>query len=66
MSAWLLDLNSQAVSHQSVVWLELLQCLGRVVDEGESGRLSTTVLCSESEDGDGVLVGFVHLGKLGS
>lgn len=44
--------------------LELLQGLGGVVDEGKAGRLATTVLCAETEDGDLVLVGLVQVGQL--
>jgi hypothetical protein len=46
------------------VWLELLQCLLRIVDEREAGALSTTILCSEPEDGDLVLLGLVQFGEL--
>lgn len=44
--------------------LELLQGLGGVVDEGEAGGLATTVLRTEAEDGDLVLVGLVQVGEL--
>jgi hypothetical protein len=46
------------------VWLELLQCLFRVVDEREAGALATTILCSEPEHGDLVLLGLVQFGEL--
>ena len=44
--------------------LELLQGLGRVVDQSEASGLATTVLCAEPEDGDLVLVGLVQVGQL--
>ena len=46
------------------MWLEFLQCLGRIVDEGKTGRLSTTKLGLETENIDLVLVGLVELSKL--
>ena len=51
---------------QSVVWLELLQRLVRIVDEGEAGGLAATVLCPEPENHDLVFVGFVEFGELGA
>ena len=44
--------------------LELLQGLLGVVDEGEAGGLATTVLRTEAEDGNLVLVGLVQVGEL--
>lgn len=64
LSAWLLDLVGESNTDQSVMWLELLQCLRRIVDQGESSCLSTTELCLETENVDLVLVGLVHLGEL--
>lgn len=46
------------------MWLELLQCLWGVVDEGETSGLSTTKLCLETEDVDLVLAGLVELSEL--
>ena len=46
--------------------LKLLQCFGRVIDQGEAGRLSTSELGLETENVDLVLVGLVKFGKLGS
>jgi hypothetical protein len=46
--------------------LELLQSLGRVVDERKSGCLSTTKLSLETENVDLVLAGLVEFGKLAS
>jgi len=60
----LLDLAGHADTDQSVVRLELLHGLGRVVDEGEAGALATTELGAETEDGDLVLGGLVELGEL--
>lgn len=64
LSARLLNLGCLAVSHQSVVWLELLHRLGRVVHECETCALATTVLCLEAEDGDLVLGRLVKFGEL--
>lgn len=44
--------------------LELLQGLSGVVDQSEAGALATTVLRTETEDGDLVLVGLVEGGEL--
>lgn len=44
--------------------LELLQGLLGVVDESETSALTTTVLGTETEDGDLVLVGLVQVGEL--
>lgn len=44
--------------------LEFLHGLVRVVDEGEAGALATTVLRTEAEDGNLVLVGLVEVGDL--
>ena len=43
--------------------LEFLQGLRRIVDEGETGCLSTTKLCLETENVDLVLGGLVQLGE---
>ena len=64
LSAGLLDLGGLAVSDQSVVGLELLHGLGRVVEEGETGALATTELRAETEDGDGLLGLLVQLREL--
>ena len=64
LSGGLLDLLGQTVSDQSVGWLELLGVSSGVVDQTETGRLTTTVLSSETEDGDSVLLGLVDLGDL--
>lgn len=66
LSAWLLDLASKSDANQSVVGLELLQSFRRIVDKGETGCLSTTILSLETEHVDLVLVGLVHFGELGS
>lgn len=44
--------------------LKLLQGLGRIVDETETGGLATTELCSQTEDADLVLLGLVEGGEL--
>ena len=64
LSGWLLDLVGETDTDESVVWLELLEGLWGVVDEGESSGLSTTELSAETEDVDLVLVGLVKLSKL--
>jgi len=64
LSAWLLNLRRKSNTNESVMWLEFLQCLGRIVDEGKTGRLSTTKLGLETENIDLVLVGLVELSKL--
>jgi hypothetical protein len=64
LSAWLLDLGSNTDSDQSVVWLELLQCLWGIVDKSKTGSLSTTELSLEAEDVDLLLAGLVDFGKL--
>lgn len=65
LSAGLLDLGCVSYSYQSVSWLELLHGLNGVVDQGETGSLATTILCSETKDVDLIGVGFVDLGELG-
>ena len=66
LSAWLLNLACKSNADQSVVWLELLQCLWWIIDEGESSSLSTTELSLKTEDVYLVLVGLVKLGEFGS
>jgi hypothetical protein len=46
------------------VGFELLQRLGRIVDQRETSCLSTTILSLETENVDLVLVGLVHFGEL--
>jgi hypothetical protein len=64
LSRCALRLGGEAHADQSVLRLELLHGLGRVVDEGETGCLATTELRAQTEDGDLVLLGLVHGGKL--
>lgn len=64
LSGSLLNLLSQTVSDQSVSWLESLGVSNGLVDQTETGRLSTTELGSETEDRDSVLVSLVKLGQL--
>jgi hypothetical protein len=64
LSGWLLDLAGNTNSDQSVVWLELLQCLWGIVNEGESGSLSTTELGLEAENVDLLLGALVELSEL--
>jgi hypothetical protein len=46
--------------------LELLQRLWRIVDESETGCLSTTILCLQTEYVDLVFARLVEFGELGS
>lgn len=64
LSRALLDLLSQAVSNQSVGWLESLSVSDRLVDQTETGRLSTTEVGSETENRDSVLVSIVQVRQL--
>lgn len=64
LSAGLLDLCASTDANQTVEGLELLQGLLGVVDESEASALTTTVLGTETEDGDLVLVGLVQVGEL--
>lgn len=64
LSRGTLGLGGEANPHQSVLGLELLHGLGGVVDEGEAGGLAATVLGSETEDGDLVLLGLVEAAEL--
>ncbi len=50
--------------HQPVLWLEPLLTSLIVVDQTETSRPSTTELGPETEDGDPVLLGLVHLGEV--
>lgn len=64
LSRGLLNLLSQAVSHQSVSWLESLGVSDRLVDQTETGGLSTTEVSSETEHGDSIFVSLVKLRQL--
>ncbi len=66
LPARLLNLGRLAVSHQPVVWLELLHRLGRIVDKREAGALAATELCAEAKARDLVLGGLVEFGELGA
>ena len=66
MSAGLLNLRRNTNTNQSVVGLELLQCLWGIIDESETGCLSTTELSSQTENIDLILVGLVEFGELAS
>ncbi|EEQ40410.1 hypothetical protein CLUG_04538 [Clavispora lusitaniae ATCC 42720] len=63
LSRRLLNLLSQTVSDQSVGWLESLGVSNGLVDQTETGRLSSTELGSETENRDSVLVGLVQLSQ---
>lgn len=64
LSASFLNLLCSSHPDQSVMWLELLHSLVRVVDQGEPGALASTIVCSKSEDADLVFVCFVELSEL--
>lgn len=64
LSAGLLNLRGSTNADKTVVRLELLQSLVRVVDEGKAGALAATILGTETEDGNLVLVGLVEIGQL--
>ena len=64
LPARLLDLGRLSVSHESVVRLELLHRLARVVDEREAGALATTILRPETEARDLVLARLVQFAEL--
>jgi len=64
LSAGLLDLAGQSNTNQSVVRLELLQGIGRIVDESETGCLATTELGLETEHVDLGNGRLVHLSEL--
>ena len=66
MSAGLLNLRRNTNTNQSVVRLKLLQRLWGIIDESETGCLSTTELSSQAENIDLVLVGLVEFGELGT
>lgn len=64
LSGSLVNLLGQAISDQSVRWLELLSVSNRVVNKTETSGSTTTVLGSEAKDGDGILVSLVGRSKL--
>lgn len=66
LPAGLLDLVRLAVAHESVMRLEPLHRLARVVNERKAGGLAATELCPQAEDGDLVLVALVQLRELGA
>jgi hypothetical protein len=63
-SGSLLDLAGDTDTDQSVVWLELLQGLWGIVDEGKASGLAATELGLEAEDVDLLLGALVELSKL--
>jgi hypothetical protein len=60
LSARFLDLRRSTNSDQSVVWLELLHRLVRIVDECKACALSSAILCSEAEDAHLVFISLVE------
>lgn len=64
MAGRLINLGGVAVANEAVVGLELLEGVVGVVDQGETGGLSSSEVGAETEDGDGSLVGLVELSKL--
>ena len=49
---------------KTVLGLEVLEGFNGIVDQGETGSLTTTKVGLETEDGNNFLVRLVHLGKL--
>jgi len=66
LSARLLNLICKSYTDQSIMGLELLQRLRRIIDERETSSLSTTELCLQTKDVDLLFAGLVEFGKLGS
>jgi hypothetical protein len=66
LSAGLLDLRRKSYSDQAIMGLKFLQRFWRIVHERETGCLSATVLCLQTENVDLVLVGLVHFSELAS
>lgn len=64
LSARLLNLRSSPVPHQPIMRLKFLHHLMAIIDKCEPGALAASVLCSEAEAGDLVLIGLVELGEL--
>ncbi len=65
LPARLLDLCRLSIPHQPIMWFKLLHRLIRIVDEREACGLASTVLGAETEDRNGVFVGFVEFGEFG-
>lgn len=61
---WLLDLLCGTDTDKSEVWLELLEGLWGIVNEGEAGGLAATELGLETEDVDLLLGALVQLSEL--
>lgn len=61
-----LDLVNDTIADKSVTGFEFLQGLGRVVDEGKSGGLSTTIVGAETKYRYLFLASFVEFSKLRS
>lgn len=60
---WFLDFH-ESVTTESVLWLELLGKVKRVVDERESGRFATAKVGAEAEDEANVWCHLVHCCEL--
>ena len=63
LSRWLLYFGCNPNADQSIVGFELLQRLWRIIDESETGCLSTTKFSAQTEDVDLFLVCLVHLSE---
>jgi hypothetical protein len=63
LSGSLFNLLGQSVSDQSVSWLKLLGVSSGLVDQTETSGLTSTELGSETENGNGILVGLVGLSQ---
>ncbi len=53
-------LLGESLPHESVLGLELQQCVLVIVDDAESGRLASAELGAEAEEHDKLRVGLVH------
>lgn len=63
LSGWFFTLFGQTVSNQSVSWFEFFQVSNGVVDQTETSGFTTTVLSSETENRNSVLVNLVNGGQ---
>lgn len=64
LSRWLLNLVGKTSSHQSVMRLKLLSVGNTVVNQSETGWFTSTVLGSESENRDAILLRLVQVSQL--
>ena len=58
-----LGIGSQSMTSQTILWFEIHHSLGRIIDQGESGRLATSKGSLEAEADNVGLVDLVHGGE---